>query len=239
MSDNIKYEGLCPEEIEGLVLLLSKRIRERFPYSGLTKVCDRLLEISRLTKKRSAWISKPIQSIRIGSWLLVGIIVAGLLTTLFSLTTPKTLLSVTEFVQLLEAGINDVVLIGAAIFFLLTFESRIKRSRALRAIHELRAVAHIIDMHQLNKDPQRLLTPGVQTASSPKTDLNAFELSRYLDYCSEMLSLTGKIAALYVQNFEDPVALASVNEIESLTTGLSRKIWQKLILLHSGKRHKH
>ena len=55
-------------------------------------------------------------------------------------------------------------------------------------------------------------------------------LARYLDYCSEMLSLTGKVAALYVQNFEDGVALQAVNEIEDLTTGLSGKIWQKLTI---------
>ena len=48
-----------------------------------------------------------------------------------------------------------------------------------------------------------------------------------------MLSLTGKVAALYVQHFDDPVALAAVNEVESLTTGLSRKIWQKLMILYS------
>ena len=48
---------------------------------------------------------------------------------------------------------------------------------------------------------------------------------------SEMLSLTGKIAALYVQDFEDGVAVQAVNEIEDLTTGLSRKIWQKLTIV--------
>ena len=46
-----------------------------------------------------------------------------------------------------------------------------------------------------------------------------------------MLSLTGKVAALYVQDFEDGVALQAVNEIEDLTTGLSRKIWQKLTVV--------
>lgn len=61
--------------------------------------------------------------------------------------------------------------------------------------------------------------------------MSDFELSRYLDYCSELLSLTGKVAALYVQDFQDPVVLAAVNEIEELTTGLSRKIWQKLMVL--------
>ena len=34
--------------------------------------------------------------------------------------------------------------------------------------------------------------------------MSEFELMRYLDYCSEMLSLTGKLAALYMQNMRDP-----------------------------------
>ena len=66
--------------------------------------------------------------------------------------------------------------------------------------------------------------------------MSAFELNRYLDYCSEMLSLTGKIAALYVQHFDDSDAVAAVSEVEQLTTGLSRKIWQKIMILEQSHR---
>ena len=61
--------------------------------------------------------------------------------------------------------------------------------------------------------------------------MKPFEIGRYLDYCSELLSLTGKIAALYVQHFDDAVVIASANEVEQLCTGLARKIWQKITLL--------
>lgn len=63
--------------------------------------------------------------------------------------------------------------------------------------------------------------------------MTEFELRRYLDYCVEMLSLTGKVAAVYVQEFDDGVAMASASEVETLTTGLSRKIWQKIAILHT------
>ena len=63
--------------------------------------------------------------------------------------------------------------------------------------------------------------------------MTQFELGRYLDYCSELLSLISKIAALYVQRFDDEVLLGAVDEVESLTSGLSRKIWQKIIILDS------
>jgi hypothetical protein len=64
--------------------------------------------------------------------------------------------------------------------------------------------------------------------------MTEFELSRYLDYCSEMLALVGKVAALYVQGFEDSVTVGAVNDIETLTTAMARKIWQKLMVLHTG-----
>ena len=54
---------------------------------------------------------------------------------------------------------------------------------------------------------------------------------RYLDYCSEMLSITGKIAALFAQSVNDDVVIDGVNDIENLSSNLSRKIWQKITLI--------
>ena len=136
-----------------------------------------------------------------------------------------------EFVQAMDAAISTMVFLGATVFFLITLETRLKRRKALAALHQLRSVAHIVDMHQLTKDPERLASPEPDTASSPVRSLSAAELGRYLDYCSELLSLVSKIAALHVQDFNDPVTLAAVNDIENLTTGLSAKIWQKITLL--------
>ena len=137
------------------------------------------------------------------------------------------------FLQVVEAGLNDLILIGAALAFLMTVETRVKRRRALKALHELRSLAHVIDMHQLTKDPERLLLPGRDTASSPQRTLSPFELGRYLDYCSELLAILSKIAALYAERFDDSVALAAIDELEALTNGLSRKIWQKVMILGS------
>ena len=50
------------------------------------------------------------------------------------------------------------------------------------------------------------------------------ELTRYLDYCSEMLALLSKLAALHTQHFNDPVTLEAVNDVENLTQGLARTI---------------
>ena len=229
-----KVLALDPAKIVGTVEALSQRIEERFPQSGLSRVCRQLLDIAHQAKARAGWIAQPIVGLRIGAWVLAALIVAGLAGTFMQLPLRRQDFEFTQTIQLLESGINDVVFVGLAIFFLVTLETRIKRHRALKALHELRVIAHIIDMHQLTKDPERLFSPGPETPSSPRRrTMSPFEMTRYLDYCSEMLSLTGKVAALYIQEFDDPVALASVNEIENLTTGLSRKIWQKLMILNT------
>ena len=217
--------------------LLRRRVEERFPGSGLAKVAVELESVAQHTRERAEWIARPILSVRVVVGVLILVIAAGLLATLSTLHTPRERVEIFQFIQLLESGINDVVLVGAGIFFLLTIETRLKRRRALAALRELRAIAHIIDMHQLTKDPEWVMGKhegeDQQTGVLPPREMTRFELSRYLDYCSELLSITGKIAALYIQDFDDDGALAAVNEIEDLTTGLSRKIWQKLMILYT------
>jgi hypothetical protein len=139
----------------------------------------------------------------------------------------------TSFIQALDASLGSVVFVGAAILFLVTWENRIKRNRALKAIHELRAIAHIVDMHQLTKDPENYFGRGRRPVSTPKRGMTPFELNRYLDYCGDLLAIISKIAALYVQNYQDPVLLDAVDDVENLTSGLSRKIWQKLTILEN------
>jgi hypothetical protein len=229
---------LDPRHISETIQRLKQRIEARFPESGLARVALQLSAIADKATATSEWIAQPIMALRIGVWALSALIVLGLVVTITTLPWPKGGLELGQFIQVLEAGINDCVLIVAAVFFLATLETRIKRHRALTAIHELRAIAHVIDMHQLTKDPEWVMGRGEETGIVPARTMTPFELSRYLDYCSEMLSLTGKVGALYIQHFDDGVALQAVNEVESLTTGLSRKIWQKLMILYQAHQSK-
>jgi hypothetical protein len=227
------YRSLDSDKIIETIERLSARIDERFPGSGLGRVCQELLTVARESQERSAWISKPQKSIRVIVAVLIALMLAGLLLVLANSTLPTNRFDFVVVLQVSEAGINVFIVLGGTILFLITSEVRIKRSRALKAIHELRALAHVIDMHQLTKDPERLVSRESPTAHSPTRNLTPSQIVRYLDYCSEMLSLIGKLAALYVQKFDDPVALAAVNEVEDLTTGLARKIWQKIMVLDS------
>ena len=229
----MRHRSLDAESIAATIERLCQRVEVRFPGSGLAGVCRELDAVADRAAETSAWIGRPILALRIAVGALVALILAGLVVTLGALRAPVEPMTLSELVQAIEAGVNDLVFVAIAVFFLLTLETRLKRRRALEAIHELRSIAHVIDMHQLTKDPEWVLDRGRETGILPPRTMNRFELSRYLDYCSEALSLTGKVAALYMKGFDDPVALQAVNEVEALTTGLSRKIWQKLTILYS------
>ena len=230
----MSYTFLESDKIISSLEVLSTRIYERFPQSGLFQVSEQLLTFGRNAKKDAEWVARPIMLLRIFSGLFVLLFIIAAIWTLRNfmiLEADKELLRLENFIPLLEAGMNDIILIGAGIFFLISAETRIKRRRVLNSLHRLRVFAHIIDMHQLHKDPERLLQRGELTPSTPVINMTSFELNRYLDYCSELLSLTGIIAGLYAQNSEDSVLVDAVSDIEQLTNGISRKIGQKLMIL--------
>jgi hypothetical protein len=214
------------------VVALRDRIQERFPGSGLGRVAEELLRISRITRERVEWVDRPHLALRAGAGLLTLLVVVVMVALIATVDPTAKDVTLSEFLQALEAGVNDVILVGAAIFFLVTMEGRIKRRRALGFLRELRAVAHIVDMHQLTKDPGTLMQEARDTPSSPRRTMTRYDLSRYLDYCSEMLALNSKLAALYAQHLDDAVVLGAVQELEELTTGMSAKIWQKMVILN-------
>ena len=231
-----RFRELDDQQIIATLARLSARITERFPESGLRRVSEELLDFAQGTAETIAFMRRPNWAIRIAVATVLALVLGALFVLATQLAMPKGIGEFGVFVGLLESAINDLVFLGAAVFFLVTVENRLKRRRALAALHQLRSVVHIVDMHQLTKDPERLMLPQPDTASSPERVMTAPQLGRYLDYCSELLSLTSKIAALFVQRFDDPVVLAAVNEIETLATGLSGKIWQKITLLDRAAR---
>ena len=155
---------LDAERIQKTIDHLSLRVEARFPDSGLARVSRDLGLIAAETKERVAWISRPILGLRVAVAFLILLISAVVFFAITAVRTPNEPLKLVEFTQGVESGINDVILVGAGIFFLVTAERRIKRRRALAAINELRAMAHLIDMHQLTKDPEWVLGRGEQTA---------------------------------------------------------------------------
>ncbi len=222
---------LDPAKIVETLRALVRRIGERFPDSGLLHVARQLTDVAAAAAARGATIRKPRLRLRLVSALLLAAMGWLLWFAVTHARPPPGTLDALDLVQGIESTLSALALLGVAVLFAMTLEARRKRRGVLDALQELRVLAHVIDMHQLAKDPERLQVDYTATESSPQTVLNSFELGRYLHYCSDLLALVGKIAAYDVASFQDEVVLAAVNEIEDLTNGLSRKIWQKLMLL--------
>lgn len=229
------YTMLNPDKIIKTADILETRVTERFPNASLVGVAAELKAIAIDAKLRAEKLSEPIQWLRVATFasVFLGIMVFFFIGTFLNFDRIAT--GAFDFVQGIEATINAVVLAGLGLITIAKSEERIKRRKVLDGLHGLRSVIHIIDMHQLTKDPVSLRTGFKPTPSSPERKLTPNELVRYLDYCSEMLSLTGKISALYAQAVPDMEVVNAVNDVEALGGNLSRKIWQKIMLIEPDK----
>lgn len=118
-----------------------------------------------------------------------------------------------DWLGLVEAAGQDIVFAGAILVALWTLPRRRARAATLAELHRLRSLAHVIDMHQLAKQP------GVVTADDYNT---------YLTLCAELLALVGKTAALWAEHTDDDVVLGAIAEVEQLTGDTARTIWHKL-----------
>jgi hypothetical protein len=227
-----RYRDLDSREIIKTIAALQARISERLGDSGLARVCAELLVIAKDNSARAQTIAAANVPLRLAVYVMLAIGVAALLWIVWlvrlSLPTDGGLFSILQGV---EAAANLIVLVGAPAFLLTRLEEHMKRRQALSALHEMRSIIHVIDMHQLTKDPSAMSIGA--TASSPARKLGRSDTARYLDYCSEMLSLSSKIAVLYAQVFPDPAVVEAVSDIERLATGLSQKIWQKIMILQA------
>lgn len=233
------YRHLDIASIVSTLERLSNRICERFPEASLYRVSQELLTVARESEARVRRLRRPRWLLRIAVVLVIVLFVAAIATLVATATSIRFQLKldgdVSDLVQTLDAAANEVILLAIAIFFLMSLEGRIKRREALGALHQLRSIAHVIDMHQLTKDPEAVLAETRPTPSSPQRTMTRFELSRYLDYCSELLAMIGKLAALHVQHLPDPVVLNAVNDVETLAGDLSQKVWQKIMILDAAR----
>ena len=222
------YKSLDPEKVIKTIDQLSARVGERFPESGLYSVSKELSLVARRCAFESNRLRRPVRLIRLSVytiWMLGAVAIAVFLS---ELHIDEMGLDAESLVQFLEPAMNLAVLMGLGFLALGRFEERWKRAKALDYLHELRSIVHVVDMHQLTKDPYRSALPA--TASSPENRITGPYLERYLDYCSEMMSLTGKLAALFSQSCRDNEVAAGASDVEQLATALSRKIWQKIIV---------
>ncbi|GLS40502.1 hypothetical protein GCM10010869_60990 [Mesorhizobium tianshanense] len=237
----MRYRTLDSKLIIETAERLEKRVADRFPDAGLRGVAIELVSLSRDLAKAAKALEAPI-------WWLRGIVIASIAAGAMMFLFVGTILPLgrisgnhdaIQSVQGIESSINMIILAVLGFLALIRTEERIKRKQVFRKLHGLRSLIHVIDMHQLTKDPAVLSTNFKPASHSPARITDRGDLARYLDYCSEMLSITGKIAALFAQSVNDNVVVDGVNDIETLASNLSRNIWQKITLIDGPSRSAH
>ncbi|WP_304175649.1 hypothetical protein [Phenylobacterium aquaticum] len=225
------YRRIEADRVELTAVKLADRVTERFPGAGLAAVAAELVVLTRQTAARARTVARPYYGLR----LLVALVIAAGLAAeavLFDrfgwgILDPDA--NPLDLAQGVDSAFNLFLMTAAGAWFLLTLEARWKRLRLQTWLNELRAFAHVVDMHQLTKDPTA--KGGPRTTSSPDRGMGAFELTRYLDYCAEILALTGKLTAIYAGVSPDHLVIAAAGDVENLCSDLNRKIWQKITIL--------
>jgi hypothetical protein len=232
-----RYDRLDAARVEVTLSQLHQRIVTAMPGRHLADVVDQVRQVVVGIKRRSR--STPWQTaVRVGSWVSVALLVALIVTAVVSAVRTGGSEDVrgVEWLGVVESGVNDVVFAAVAIWFLQSVPRRVERRRLLRILYQLRSLAHVTDMHQMSKH-----TPGERVPEDtdlPHRVMDEASLVRYLEFCSSLLSLTSKAAALCGENTTDAVVLDTVSEIETLTANMSRKIWQKISLLRLAPRER-
>lgn len=207
---------------------LHKRIVARYPDAGLGEVASELTATVREGVKRAAEISSPNVPLRIGLLVLLILVVLFVVLSLSRDPDPGTRLG--RVWLLLDTTRGAAVYLMVVVVFFWTLETRFKRRKALTAIHELRALAHVIDMHQLPKDPEQF-NDSTEIIDVGDRKMDPVSMAHYLHFCTELLAVVSKIGQLYVQDFPDGTSLAAVDQVETLAANLSQKIWQKLMII--------
>jgi len=226
------YDRLEADAVLDTARRLQQRILARFPTRNLGKVADQLVVVS--TDLEQVAARKPaIRALRVVSLALIGILVVIAAVSLVAVIVEliENPADAINLMSTMSNVISNLVYAGLAVIFLWVLPSHLERSRLLGELHRLRSLAHVIDMHQLTKDPERFADAYHPTPHSVNVGLTAIDMATYLDYCSELLSLVAKTAAVYAERSTDPAVLATISDIENLTSGMARKIWQKLSLL--------
>src|SRR5262245_52664163 len=170
------YSQLDPVKTIETIKRLQARIVDRFPDAELGRVCAELLRIAEANAVRIERIHRPNVWLRAGVILLILMALALAARVAVVAVQMRMGDDLASLVQTTDAAIGTIVFLSAGILFLLTLESRLKRRRALHAIHELRALAHIVDMHQLTKDPDTTSPSFAATHASPERLLTRAEL---------------------------------------------------------------
>jgi hypothetical protein len=238
MGHRSPYRRIDPERLITTLLELEQRLAVVFPDRSLPKLCLELGGIARDARSRVAKLQQPNWPLRAAPLVVLGLVAVVVAQFMNGTTVAKDMTEVgrafktlVEHLGLPIAVTTAPLPVFAVAWSVLSLESLWKRRAALRHLHELRSIIHVIDMHQLAKDPRTAKDGAVVDG------MTGDELMLYLESCSELMSLSAKIAALYADGSSDPVVIDTVSDLGQITSNLSNKIWQKVNIVERNLAH--
>ena len=212
---------LDPAKIIQAAENLARSVDDKFPGSDLASLTAALAGIARATDERVREALRPIYAIRAASFLATGISLLALWYLVRHIRTRFEFGTITEVFESTDAGFNLLILLAGALWFLITFEGRVKRKKALEFIGELREFIHVIDTTQLYYTPD-LYKPD--RAGSPSTsDLD----HTYLLLCGQMVAVISNLASIYARGAPGDSVLRAASDVEMLANAIGVKLLSK------------
>lgn len=157
------------------------------------------------------------------SIVILSLVVASM-PVLLALRLPNEIsLSVLDVFEPIDAAMNVVLLLLGLWFVIYRTLVERRRAKMMRMLHRFRSIVHLLDLVQLTKSIE----------PDKEDPLSVTQRIRYLDLCSQTASLAAKGAALLIARYSDARVVAAVNEIESVCSGVSQKIWNKIQVLQT------
>ena len=225
--DGSRYQSLKHEAVRDSTRALQHRIRSRFPDRGLWEVCGELAALVDEVGSEGGISRRRIRFARFMSRLLVALIVVFVTLTIAlaaaDIWADPEAISPIDFLPLLETVINNAVFAGLAVFFLIAVPERMERARVMRLLHRLRSLAHVIDMHQLTKVPERL--ERVRQRGAETIDIDEVD-----DLAAEVRDRTSGrgadsvIDAVGMEAHGNPVAEKVIQSVGLLPDAAARKL---------------
>ena len=217
----MKYNTLIVDHVIRTIRRMDRQIDTYFPDRNLANLSSSIIEFAIRHESDLERIDRPNIPIKLAIGLAISLMSGLVIYWLYELFIQNDGSGIIFQPQDLDAFINILIFGSAITWFLLNWQAKSKRRFIIGRINELRSFGHVIDMHQLTKDP----------FFDDEMEMSDKDLIRYLDYCGDLLSCCSKLAATYLEHTDDETVVQYVNEFESLTGQFNRKIWQKITIL--------
>ncbi len=219
----MKYNTLIVDHVIRTIRRMDRQIDTYFPDRNLANLSSSIIEFAIRHESDLERIDRPNIPIKLAIGLAISLMSGLVIYWLYELFIQNDGSGIIFQPQDLDAFINILIFGSAITWFLLNWQAKSKRRFIIGRINELRSFGHVIDMHQLTKDP----------FFDDEMEMSDDDLIRYLDYCGDLLSCCSKLAATYLEHTDDELVVQYVNEFEALTGQFNRKIWQKITILDS------